>query len=170
MLRIEELSKKHNRKKFDCGISELNQYLQATARQHSVKGISRTFVLIEVENPLEILGFFTLTFCEIQAKTLPLEYAKKYPSTIPAAKLARLAVSNIYQRQGLGKHMMVNAIERTLLVSKHIGIIGFFVDAKDDKAKKYYEQFGFITLPDNTLQLFLPLTRLQQAYDLISKG
>ena len=60
--------------------------------------------------------------------------------------------------------MIVNAIERILLISKHIGIIGFFVDAKNIEAKTYYEQFGFIPLPDNPLQLFLPLTNLQQAY------
>jgi len=27
--------------------------------------------------------------------------------------------------------------------------MGFFVDAKDEKARKYYEQFGFIPMPDN---------------------
>ncbi len=167
MLRIEELSEKHNRKKFDCGVLELNQYLQNIARQHIVKGISRTFVLIEESDPFEILGFYTLAFCEIQTEDLSIKYAKKYPPIVPAAKLARLAVSRKYQRQGLGKYMMVNAIERTLLISKNIGIIGFFVDAKDMGVKKYYDQFGFMVLPDNPLQLFLPLTRLQQAYELI---
>jgi len=169
MLKIEELSKRHNRERFDCGNHDLNQYLRNTARQHIIKGISRTFVLIDESQPEEMLGFFTLAFCEIQAEDLPFKYAKKYPTKIPAAKLARLAVSKKYQRQGLGKYMMINAIERTLLISKNIGIIGFFVDAKHADAKKYYEQFGFMTMPDNELKLFLPLTKLQQAYESIYK-
>ena len=98
---------------------------------------------------------------------MPAKYAKKYPSKVPASKLGRLAVSQKYQRQGLGKYMMINAIERTLLISKNIRIIGFFVDAKNMEAKSYYEQFGFMPMPDNKLQLFLPLTKLQKAYDTV---
>jgi len=41
---------------------------------------------------------------------------------------------------------------------------GFFVDVKDEKARKYYEQFGFIPMPDNKQQLFLAMNGLQQAY------
>ena len=61
--------------------------------------------------------------------------------------------------------MMINAIERVIMVSQHLGIIGFFVDAKDNDAKVYYEQFGFIPLPDNPLELFLPLATLRNAHN-----
>jgi len=40
-----------------------------------------------------------------------------------------------------------------------------FVDAKDDEAKAYYEQFGFIPLPDNPLQLFLPVQTIREALE-----
>ena len=63
--------------------------------------------------------------------------------------------------------MLVNAIERVLRVSKNLGIIGFFIDAKIQSAKQYYEQFGFIPLPDNLLELFLPIATLRQAYESI---
>jgi GNAT superfamily N-acetyltransferase len=164
MLKIELLSKSHDRASFDCGVDELNQYLKNIARQHINKGISRTFVLIDDQNPAVILGFFTLAACEIKVEKLPQKYAKKYPAIAPAAKLARLAISAKKQRQGLGKLLMVNAIERVITVSENLGIIGFFVDAKDMNAKQYYEQFGFILLPDDPLELFLPLATLRQAY------
>ncbi len=165
MLKIEELRRKHNRSEFDCGASELNQYLKTIARQHIIKGISRTFILIDSETPADILGFFTLAFCEIRASDLPAHLSKKYPPRAPAAKLARLAVSKNRQRQGLGSLMMINAMERTLIVSSHMGIIGFFVDAKDNGAKKYYEQFGFLALPSNPLTLFVPLKKLRESYN-----
>jgi len=170
MLKIETVSRDHNRSGFDCGNDALNQYLKKIARQHLNKGISRTFVLVDDSMPREILGFFTLVSCEIFVDKLPRKYAKKYPSKAPAAKLARLAVAKDRQRQGLGTHMMINAVERVIRVSQDLGIIGFFVDAKDNKAKAYYEQFGFIQLPDNPLELFLPLATLRNAYDTISKG
>ena len=164
MLKIELLNKNHNRSSFDCGVDKLNQYLKNIARQHLNKGISRTFVLLESSTPAEILGFFTLASCEVHVEKLPSQYAKKYPARATAAKLARLAVSRGRQRQGLGTLMMINAIARVIIVSEHLGIIGFFVDAKDEAAKKFYQQFGFISLPDNPLELFLPLETLRQAY------
>ena len=170
MLEIETVSRDHNRSGFDCGNDALNQYLKKIARQHLNKGLARTFVLVDDNIPTEILGFFTLVSCEIFVDKLPRKYAKKYPSRAPAAKLARLAVAKDRQRQGLGTHMMINAVERVIRVSQDLGIIGFFVDAKDNKAKVYYEQFGFIQLPDNPLELFLPLATLRNAYDTISKG
>lgn len=168
MLKIETVSRDHNRSGFDCGNDALNQYLKKIARQHLNKGISRTFVLVDDNMPTEVLGFFTLVSCEIFVDKLPRKYAKKYPSKAPAAKLARLAVGKDRQRQGLGTHMMINAVERVIRVSQNLGIIGFFVDAKDNEAKAYYEQFGFIQLPDSPLELFLPLATLRKAYDTIS--
>ncbi|MBW1737860.1 MAG: GNAT family N-acetyltransferase [Deltaproteobacteria bacterium] len=170
MLKIETLGRDHDRSGFDCGNDALNQYVGKIARQHLNKGISRTFVLVDEKMPTGILGFFTLASCEIYVEKLPRKYAKKYPSRVPAAKLARLAVAKERQRQGLGTHMMIDAIERVIRVSQNLGIVGFFVDAKDNEAKAYYEQFGFIPLPDNPLELFLPLATLQNAYDMISKA
>jgi GNAT superfamily N-acetyltransferase len=162
-LKIETLTREHNREAFDCSNQDLNRYLRNTARQHIEKGISRTFVLVEESNPTEILGFFTLASCEILIEKLPRKYAKKYPARAPAARLARLSVQKKLQRKGLGTQMMVNAIERILRVSEHLRIIGFFVDAKNDEARSFYQQFGFIPLPDNPLELFLPLATLRKA-------
>jgi GNAT superfamily N-acetyltransferase len=167
MLKIESLSKKHDRTGFDCGVDKLNKYLQRVARQHLNKGMSRTFVLVDDSRSTDIISFYTLTACEVFVEKLPQKYPKKYPPKAPTAKLARLAVAKHNQRQGYGTFMMVSAIERILTVSKNLGIIGFLLDAKNEGAKQYYEQFGFIPLPDNPIELFLPIATLQQAYQSI---
>ena len=69
------------------------------------------------------------------------------------------------QRKGHGTYMVVNAIERIITVADNLGIIGFFVDAKDPRAKAFYEQFGFMQLPDNPEELFLPIATLRKAYN-----
>lgn len=43
------------------------------------------------------------------------------------------------------------------------GGIGLFVDAKDHEAKLYYQRFGFVSLPANELELFLPVKTIQEA-------
>jgi ribosomal protein S18 acetylase RimI-like enzyme len=166
---IEPLHKFHNREQFDCGVEVLNHFLKATARQHLQKGISRTFVLSnrlaappEQQDCLQdIIGFFTLTICEISTEKLPSTLAKKYPSQVPGVKLARLAVDKRWQRQGIGEILMVEAIQRALLVADTAGGIGLFVDAKDESAQSYYARYGFIGLEDNPLEMFLPLSLLR---------
>ncbi len=160
MLKIGLLDKSHNRTRFDCGNSALNIFLQKTARQHITKGMSRTFVLINDENPKEILGFYTLSICEVETEYLPRNIAKKYPDQVPAVKLARLAVATTHQSKGYGNYLIGSAVEKVILISENVGIIGLFVDAKDDHAKEYYEKFGFISLNGNPLILFLPIQTL----------
>lgn len=76
--------------------------------------------------------------------------------------MARLAVAKEAQRQGLGEIMMIEAMQRTLAIAENAGIIGLFVDAKDEAAKTYYEHYGFVSLKDTPLELFLPLSTIRQ--------
>lgn len=159
---IVPLLREHDRAGFDCGVPELNTFLRVTARQHGEKGISRTFVL--TEGDAKILGFFTLTLCEVCSEMLPETYASKYPSHgLPAVRLGRLAVSRKHQGKGYGELLLAEAIHRTLLIADHAGLIGLFVDAKDDSARSFYEHFGFVPLPADPLRLFLPLATLKAA-------
>ncbi len=165
MLRIELLSRRHNREGFDCGNLELNDYLRRTARQHTEKGLSRTEVLVDDEAPTEILGYVTVCLAEIITDTLPPEYAKKYPTKAHGVKLARLAVAKSRQREGLGTLMMIHTMRKALQVADSAGIIGLFVDAKDEAASRYYRRFGFIPLPDDPHKLFMPPATLRRALD-----
>jgi len=161
-LAIELLSKQHDRMGFDCGDNELNQFLQRTARQHINKGISRTFVLVDGEQADKIIAYMTLVVCEVLSSEIPSRWQKKYPARIPAAKLARLAVSKSRQRSGYGAVLLVDAIKKTVSAAEHVGIAGLFVDAKHEQAKAYYSQFGFLSLPDQLCNLFLPLATLKK--------
>ena len=163
--KIEPLGKHHSRKDFDCGDEALNRYIIAVASQHAKKGVSRTYVLIEIDRPEAILGFVTLTACEIRTEFLPDPYPKKFPSIVPGAKIGRLAIDKAYQKRGFGNQLMVFAMNQALIVHESMGLVGMMVDAKNDKAKEYYRQYGFIPLPDNSLTLFLPIKTIQEAFE-----
>lgn len=163
MLIIRSLDTSHNRACFDCGTAELNDFLRKTARQHREKGLSNTFVLLNEQTPQMVLGFFTLSFLEIDVSILPSGYARRLPkvSRLPAAKLARMAVDKQYQGKGYGAILLADAVKRiTATIKESGGIVGFFVDAKNEQVKQYYLRFGFIPLQDSPLSLFLPLKSL----------
>jgi len=42
--REEPIARKHDRKSFDCGSAELNEYLASFARQNHERGGAKTFV------------------------------------------------------------------------------------------------------------------------------
>ena len=107
----------------------------------------------------------TLTLCEIIPSALPPKFQKKYAHRVYGVKLARLAVSRTRQRQGLGALMLLHAMDRAREVADHAGIVGFFVDAKDAQAQGYYLRYGFISLAEYPLRLFLPLATLKRALE-----
>ncbi len=165
MLQIEPLGPHHDRESFDCGQPDLEDYLKRIARQHADKGVARTFVLVDDAEPGTVLGFMTLTLCEIIPSALPPKFSKKYAHRVFGVKLARLAVSRTRQRQGLGSLMMLHGMDRARSVADNAGIVGFFVDAKDSPAQAYYLRYGFVPLADNPLRLFLPLATLNRALE-----
>jgi ribosomal protein S18 acetylase RimI-like enzyme len=76
---------------------------------------------------------------------------------VPAALIGRLAISTPAQGQGVGKLLLADAIKRTLAVSDQIAIYTMVVDAINDNAKGFYEQYGFTRLSDDSPRLYLPL-------------
>jgi ribosomal protein S18 acetylase RimI-like enzyme len=163
--KIELLTKSHDRDGFDCGSEPLNLFLKQTARQHAERGISRTFVLVDEDAsaPKAIIGFFSLNLCQIKSESLSPDEARKLPRNVSGIRLGRLAVAKAHQRQGIGKILLVAAMGKFMEIFNTAGGIGLFVDAKDQDAKHYYEQFGFVALPSNELELFLPVKTIQEA-------
>jgi hypothetical protein len=165
VLKIELLDRDHNREQFDCGSEPLNKYLAQTARLHTERGISRTYVLVDEfsPSPKPIIGFFTLNICQLKAELLPEKWSKKLPRDIAGLKLGRLAIDINHQQKGFGSMLLVAAMEKMLEVFDRAGGIGVFVDAKDEKAATFYRNFGFESLNDNNLQLFLPLETIRKS-------
>jgi ribosomal protein S18 acetylase RimI-like enzyme len=163
--KIELLAKSHDRDGFDCESEPLNLFLKQTARQHAERGISRTFVLVDdgASAPKPVIGFFSLNLCQIKSESLSADEAKKLPRDVSGIRLGRLAVAKTYQRQGIGKTLLIAAMGKFIEIFNTAGGIGLFVDAKDQAAKRYYEQFGFVPLPSNELELFLPVKTIQAA-------
>lgn len=165
MHKIELLSKSHDREGFDCGSEPLNLFLKQTARQHAERGISRTFVLVyeDAIEPRSIIGFFSLNLCQIKSESLPQAEAKKLPRDVSGVRLGRLARALAFKGQGTGEILLVAAMRKFLEIHERAGGIGLFVDAKDQKAKEFYQRFGFVPVPSNELQLFLPVKTIQEA-------
>ncbi|THB66336.1 MAG: GNAT family N-acetyltransferase [Gammaproteobacteria bacterium] len=155
---IEEISKNHDRKQFDCRVAELNNFLKQQARQKTSKNISKTYVACKKDSPHLIIGFYTLTGYSVITPPNHKHY-KNYPHPLNAVKLARIAVDHTAQDSGIGEKLLIDAICKTVLVSNQISAIGLFVDPKTPEVISYYEQYGFLTADSqsNSLEMWLPI-------------
>ncbi len=151
---IEPLASHHDRRTFSCGVEALDLYLRRFARQHSDANISRTYVAV---NGSTVRGFYSLAMSGIRRNNLPEKYQTRFPNfPLPVARLARLAVDLSHQRHGLGELLLSDALQRCLQISASMGMLGVIVDAKDEKARTWYERYEFERLPDTPLTLWLP--------------
>ncbi|EIJ35225.1 GNAT family N-acetyltransferase [Thiothrix nivea] len=164
-LSIVMLAPQHDRSAFDCGQDDLNRYLQQVASQHQKKQVSRTWVAVRPSEPERIVGFYTTTLAEISAEYFNPKDLKKLPKTsLPVARLSRLAVGQQYQGQHIGQRLLIDAIVRTARLLEDFAVVGMVVDAKDEAVSRYYQHFGFVPWQDDALKLYMPAQALLDVY------
>jgi len=153
----ERLHLRHDRESFSCGIHELDDYLNRRASQDIRKNATAVYVLVNVEQPAIVLGYYTLSCASILFTELPEFQAKKLPKypTVPAILIGRLARS--LESEGSGRHLLVDALRRSVSVTKEIGAALIIVEAKNNQARGFYEHFGFKGLPGLRHKLFLSM-------------
>jgi len=155
-LRIEVLGRHHRPllEDFRNQHSSLIDYLRRFALRHAEKDLlARTFLALEGAPGAERLaGYFTLATASVERSTVgSLESLQRLPGfPIPAVLLARLAVDERAQGQGLGRYLFEEALGMTLQLA-HSGPVAFRLfatDAIDEAAARFYERFGFIRLAE----------------------
>ena len=162
--REEPIGRHHDRKRFDCGVEDLNNYLRRYARQNHASGGAKTFVAASVAEPVRILGFYTISPGAIAFADVPEKVTRSLGRyDVPVFRLGRLAVDRSVQRQGLGGDLLLSAGARALAVAAEVGGVALAIDAKDRDAVRWYERFGAVPLLDDPLKLVLPLAVVAEA-------
>jgi GNAT superfamily N-acetyltransferase len=161
--RIEKLRREHVLDAFDCGQPDLNAWLVKYALQNQSASAAQTYVGL-INN--EVLGFYSLAVGQVEYSDAPERLRKglaKHP--VPVMLLARLAVHKDCQGKGVGRGLLRDAVLRTLQASEIAGIRALVVHAKDDAAKRYYEQFDFVSSPTDPLHMFVLIKDLRKVIE-----
>lgn len=163
---ITPLEAGHDRSAFSCGEASLDNYILKQARQDMKRRLSVVFVLTE-ENSSKVIGYYTLTNDGVDRLQVPDEISKKMPPSyknLPITLLGRLAVDKKYQGQDLGEKLLLHALKKCSDISKtQVGSMAVVVDPLNQKAVSFYEQYGFIKLPDRG-RMFLPMKTIDQLF------
>ena len=138
---IRRLEPQDNRSGFHCGNIELDRFFQRYAGQNQFKHyVGITYVAAHGE---QITGFVTVSSGEITAENLSKSLRKRLPAyPLPFLRIARLAVDERYQGQGIGRLLLRAMLELALEMRERVGCIGVVVDSKAE-AVPFYAALGF---------------------------
>ena len=90
--REEPIGRHHDRKNFDCGEHDLNDYLERYARQNHESGGTKTFVAVSPAEPTRVLGFYSISPGALEFARVPAKLTKKLGRyEVPVYRLGRLA-------------------------------------------------------------------------------
>ncbi|HEY9146388.1 MAG TPA: GNAT family N-acetyltransferase [Thiobacillus sp.] len=148
---------------FDCGREPLNQFLQRFALVNQKANSAQTYVCCLGK---DVVGYYSLAVGSVEpdaASTRVTKGLARHP--VPAMLLARLAVATAHQRQGLGQALLKDALLRTAQAADIAGIRCLLVHAKDDAARKWYEDWDFEPSPSDPYHLFLLMKDLKATVD-----
>ena len=151
----ESLSSDHQVNSFACGESVLDDWLKRRALRNQTSGASRTFVVANEKQ--EVMGYYALAAGAVAHQDATRLIRQNMPDPVPVMVLARLAVDERVQRMRLGAGLLQDALQRSVLVSKNTGVRAMLVHALNERARKFYEYYGFRASPAHPMTLMLRL-------------
>lgn len=161
---VEKLRRDHPISDFDCGQADLNNWLIKHALQNQGARAAQTYVGLAGG---VVVGYYSLAVGQVEYAGAPERLKKGLARRpVPIMLLARLAVHKDWQRQGVGRGLLKDAVLRTLQAGDIAGIRALALHAKDAQAQRYYEQFDFIPSPTDPLHLFVLLKDIRKCLGL----
>lgn len=147
---------------FSCRTPVFDSYLKERAGQDMRRRVA-TVVLMRMDEEPAIVGYYAVSSSSIALSDVPEAMRKRLPRypMIPAVLIGRLALDHRYEGKGLGRLLLIDALER--VVRLDVAVWGVVVDAIDENATRFYERFGFIRLDDDPDRLILPIETYMEA-------
>lgn len=142
-------------KTFDCGDSDLNDFLLSDTKRYNKALLAVTYI---IENDSETVAFFSLlndkiTIADTDSKSQwrklirdRMPFGKRF-SSYPAMKIGRLGVSNNHQGNGWGV-IILDYLKELFISNNRTGCRYITVDAYR-QSLKFYEKNGFLYLTDS---------------------
>ncbi len=149
------LTASHRLDDFECGEAALDDWLKRRALSNQSSGASRSFVVADEGG--HVCGYYAMAAGAVAHQLATSGVRRNMPDPVPVMVLARLAVDRRAQGLHLGAALLQDAVNRVVAVSQNAGVRALLVHALDEKARQFYEHYGFQPSPTHPLTLMLRL-------------
>jgi len=140
---------------FACGEASLDEWLKRRAMINQLSGASRTFITADSQG--RVFGYYAMAAGAVSHQMATGGVRRNMPDPIPVMVLGRLAIDQRAQGIKLGAALLQDAVNRAVAVSQNAGVRALLVHALHDRAKRFYEYYGFQESPQHTMTLMLRL-------------
>ena len=147
------LAADHDVSAFACGEAVLDEWLKRRALANQASGASRTFVVTDDER--RVMGYYALAAGAVAHQDAIRPIRQNMPDPVPVMVLGRLAVDVRAQRMKLGAALLEDALQRCVLVSQNAGVRAMLVHALNERARQFYEHYGFSASPVDPMTLMV---------------
>ncbi|MDR2565694.1 MAG: GNAT family N-acetyltransferase [Bifidobacteriaceae bacterium] len=156
--RAAPLSEAHDLSEFSCGKSPLDNWLRGSARRADRQNTARTYVWEDAN--LAVVAYFAVAPTAVSRVGLP-RSASGGASVIPSYLLAKLALDQRLQGQGLGTFLLLDALETICSAARTGAGRLVVVDAIDHAALSFYLAHGFRPLGEGP-RAYLPVAAAER--------
>lgn len=126
---------------------------------NQLSGASRTFVVADQD--ARVYGYYAMAAGAVSHQEATSGVRRNMPDPIPVMVLARLAVDQRAQGIKLGAALLQDAVNRAVAVSHNAGVRALLVHALDERAKQFYEHYGFQESSQHPMTLMLRLNTMK---------
>ena len=120
----------HDTKDFRCGSDSQDNFLRRTAKRQQRDGYTRLYVATDaaqVAEPRFCLGFYAINAHAIGVADVPADAVDAVPraprsNLIPGVFLSHLAVDGRHQGKGLGRILLVDAMQQCQRAGQILGV------------------------------------------------
>jgi len=161
MLHTVALQSSHKKNFFACEEPSLESYLRKQAGQDVKRQVAACFVLEGEDGAIK--GYYTLSADSVDRTLIPESLQKKLPyKNLPVTLLGRLARDTRYKGKGIGELLLADALKRAYQASSSIAAWAVVTDPISEKARAFYEGFGFISLESG--RMFIPMATIKASF------
>ncbi|MEM5401258.1 GNAT family N-acetyltransferase [Paraburkholderia unamae] len=153
------LAATHRLDGFSCGEPSLDDWLKRRALTNHLNGASRTFIVVDPDQC--VLGYYALAAGAVAHEKATSAVRRNMPDPVPVMVLARLAIDARAQGIKLGASLLQDAVARVHAVAENAGVRALLVPALNERAKQFYEHYGFRAPPIHPMTLMLPVRARQ---------
>lgn len=149
------LTPEQDRDGFSCGVAALDTYLRRQAGQDMRRGFATVITAREAGAPEKVVGYYTLSAAPVLLSDLPEDMGRRLPRypAVPAIRLGRLAVDAAAQGRHVGSLLVLDALARAC--ANELAWALFLVDAKEERAARFYKRFLFRRFEESGLALWM---------------
>lgn len=121
---------------------EMDSFLKTESYEEQEKGLNTTHLFLDTESN-KIAAYISLCNDSIQLNFTERDYMGYSYTTIPALKIARLAVATDYQHRGIGNLLIQFSAYIGMQIQKLSGIALLTLDCYEHRVS-FYESIGFV--------------------------